>query len=104
MIENELVGFMTNSMDRSLSKLQEIVNNRKAWCSTALGITKSWIYLVTKQQQISKVILSKIHLINDYITFFNIDLVVYGAFQSCTCGNELKMHIILKYEQIAATF
>ena len=95
---------MTNSMDRSLSKLQEIVNNRKAWCSTVHGVTKSWIYLVTKQQQISKVILSKIHLINDYTTFFNIDLVVYRAFQSCTCGSELKMHIVLKYEQIVVTF
>ena len=97
MIENELVGFTTNSMDMILSKLQEIVNNSKAWCATAHGITKSWTYLVTKQQQqISKVILSKIHLINDYITFFNIDLVVYRAFQSYACGSELKMNIILK--------
>ena len=49
-------------------------------------------------------IVSKIHLINDYIAFFNIDLGVYGAFQSCTCGSELKMHIVLKYEQIVVTF
>ena len=47
-IENELVGLMTNSMDRSLSKLQEIVNNRKAWCSTPHRVTKSWIYLMMK--------------------------------------------------------
>ena len=28
---------MTDSMDMSLSKLQEIVKNREAWCAAALG-------------------------------------------------------------------
>ena len=33
---------ITNSMDMSLSKLWEIVKNRKVWCATAHGVTKSW--------------------------------------------------------------
>ena len=32
---------ITNSMDRTLSKLQEIVEDRKAWCTEVRGVTKS---------------------------------------------------------------
>ena len=33
---------VTNSMDRSLSKLQEMVKVREAWCATVHGVSKSW--------------------------------------------------------------
>ena len=33
---------ITNSMDMSLSELQEIVKNREAWRVTVHGVTKSW--------------------------------------------------------------
>ena len=32
---------ITDSVDMSLNKLQEIVKDRKAWCAAVQGVTKS---------------------------------------------------------------
>ena len=34
-----------NSMDMSLSKLQEILKDREAWNATVRGVTKNWTRL-----------------------------------------------------------
>ena len=39
--EHETVGGITDSMDMSLSKLQEMVKDRGAWLATVHGLTKS---------------------------------------------------------------
>ena len=40
------MGGITNSMDMSLSKFQEIVKDRKAWRAAVLGVTKSQTPLI----------------------------------------------------------
>ena len=40
-----MVEGVTDLMDMSLSKLQEIVKDRDAWCAAVYGVTKSWTTL-----------------------------------------------------------
>ena len=42
---------ITDSVDMNLSKLWEIVKDREAWHAAVHGVTKSWTWLSTEQQQ-----------------------------------------------------
>ena len=45
MTEDEMVGCITDSVDMILSKLREVVKDRKAWRAAVHGVTKSWTRL-----------------------------------------------------------
>ena len=34
---------ITDSMDVRMSKLQEVVKDREAWCAAVHGVTENWI-------------------------------------------------------------
>ena len=42
MTEDEMVDGVINSMDMSLNKIQEIVQDREAWYAVVHGVAKSW--------------------------------------------------------------
>ena len=56
MTEDEMVGWHHQPKDMNLSKLQEIVKDREAWCAAVHGVTKSWATEYHQQQFIPELL------------------------------------------------
>ena len=52
-LQNEMDG-ITDSMDMNLSRLQETVKDRKAWCAAVYGVEKSQTWLAIEVQQMNQ--------------------------------------------------
>ena len=64
---------ITDSMDMSLSNLQETVKDREAWCASVNGVTKSQTRLSEQQEYLPKEVTINIHVwyIMGYMQVYN---------------------------------
>ena len=42
MIEDKMVGWITNLIDMNFNELQELAMNKGAWCAAVDRVAKSW--------------------------------------------------------------
>ena len=52
---------ITDSLDMSLSKLQEIVKDRESWCALVHGVTKNWTWFSYWTQSTNMVMLKNLN-------------------------------------------
>ena len=52
---------ISDSMDNSLSKLQESVMDKKAWCAVVHGVAKHWTQLSNNWTELKQICISHVH-------------------------------------------
>ena len=87
---------ITDSIDMSLSELQELVMDREAWCAVIHGVTKSLTRLSdwTEQKQCFNWILLNSSLQLVYTELFSFNLIIYNLLQDYS-SHKLKRSICL---------
>ena len=77
MIEDEMAGWLTDSMDMSLSELPELVMDREVWRAAIHGVAKSW----TRLSDSSDLMVTMFTLLRNCQMVFHYDYTILHSHQ-----------------------
>ena len=81
-VTEDEIDSITDSMDLNLSKLQEIVKDRGAWCVAVHGVAKSWTWLSDWKTTMGR----WLHTCNSLILLYGL---LYISLELCLCWHPL---------------
>ena len=85
---------ITNSMDMSFSKLQEMVKDREAWHAAVHGATKSWPPLTDRTTTVKVVAFGFLLIINGNLLLPPTLLSTLPMLNSCSCFIRKYLYIV----------